>query len=559
MQHLFGDRPGRWTPAVLLIAFMVLWLAMVREINVYDESIILVGGMRWLAGDMPHRDFYSNYGPGQYAIIAGLIATFGKNLYLIRGFAVLVMAGVIALTFHLLVRRVSPIFCLLGTGLCAAFVLAAPNYLYPVFPVILLVLLGSNLLLSGDRAITSGQAAMAGACAGAAALFRYDSGFFMLVAHCLAIVILTDGPGAVARIKQALAPVLAYGLAAATVFAPFAIGYLATSPLQPFVHDIIEFPVQYYSSMRGLPFPDLASLLDQPLNLGVYFPVLAAAVVVADLAISRPWASSGARDQAQYRLIVVIFALSAVLFYKGVVRVSTLHMLMSVIPATLLAAVAFDRFWQRRSTWLVIGLVPLVALAPALGVAREMRDDVRDPARTYAGWQVADLADAERCAAPLAMGPVRVPPKYAAVARYLKVHSRPQDRIFVGLDRHDRTFANAVGVYFLADRLPASHWHHFDPGLQSRADIQRAIIAELEAYRTRWIVRDKSFSAVREPNDSAVSSGIRLLDDFIDARYRPVARVEDVEIWLAKGDAPSASAPVDTDLADCRLDPLARL
>ena len=105
------------------------------------------------------------------------------------------------------------------------------------------------------------------------------------------------------------------------------------------------------------------------------------------------------------------------------------------------------------------------------------------------------------------------------------VHStRPGELIFIGNGRHDKTFANVVMFYFLADRVPVSHWYHFDPGLQNSVDIQREIINELEANNTRIVVLDSRMDDMAEPNESARSSGVTLLDDYIAAHYQEFAR-----------------------------------
>jgi hypothetical protein len=113
----------------------------------------------------------------------------------------------------------------------------------------------------------------------------------------------------------------------------------------------------------------------------------------------------------------------------------------------------------------------------------------------------------------------------------------------MALNRHDRIFENPVGLYFAAGRPPATHWHQFDPGMQTRADIQSAIIGELERKRVRLVVRDATYEDFSEPNGSAVSSGVFLLDRYLDAHYRPVAASGPVSVWMLKGEKTLAYAP----------------
>ena len=68
----------------------------------------------------------------------------------------------------------------------------------------------------------------------------------------------------------------------------------------------------------------------------------------------------------------------------------------------------------------------------------------------------------------------------------------------------------------------------------------------------RWVVRDGSFDEVNEPNGSAQSSGITLLDRYLDTNYRPVASSGKVAIWLEIGETPISVHPV----GDCEAAPV---
>jgi hypothetical protein len=63
-------RPAVTTALVFVVSFLVVALVMSLEIGAFDEGIILTGAMRVAAGEVPHRDFYANYGPGQFYVLA---------------------------------------------------------------------------------------------------------------------------------------------------------------------------------------------------------------------------------------------------------------------------------------------------------------------------------------------------------------------------------------------------------------------------------------------------------------------------------------------------------
>jgi hypothetical protein len=97
---------------------------------------------------------------------------------------------------------------------------------------------------------------------------------------------------------------------------------------------------------------------------------------------------------------------------------------------------------------------------------------------------------------------------YIRISDYLRRFSQPGEMIFVGLNRRDKIWVNHVGLYFSAERRPATHWHQFDPCLQTRAEIQIRMIGELTRNHVRWVVRDASYDSIVEPNQSSASSGV---------------------------------------------------
>src|SRR3977135_674334 len=92
-------RSLRWGPLLLIFlsSALLLTFGMDRHIGVYDEGVILTGAMRVAAGEVPHRDFYANYGPAQFYLLAALFKCFGQYALIERAFDVLIRAGIVAL------------------------------------------------------------------------------------------------------------------------------------------------------------------------------------------------------------------------------------------------------------------------------------------------------------------------------------------------------------------------------------------------------------------------------------------------------------------------------
>jgi hypothetical protein len=114
---------------------------------------------------------------------------------------------------------------------------------------------------------------------------------------------------------------------------------------------------------------------------------------------------------------------------------------------------------------------------------------------------------------------------------FIESHTSPDQRLYVGLTRHDKIFAADNITYFATQRLPATRWSELDPDLESRYDIQTQMVDEFERNAPPYIVLDSEFAREHEPNDSSRSSGVTLLDDYIRDKYQQVASFGLMSVW----------------------------
>ena len=555
-------------PAIILVSFAAMLLLMPRDLFVFDEGIILVDAVRVFHGDIVHRDFYSTYGPAQYYLVGALFQIFGQGFLIERLYDILIRAIGIAVLFVVLRARVASAAALTYTVLGAFWMtntLDAP--IYPVFPCIPLALIGTFLLTAAPRGpISFRTLAAAGSIAGLCALFRYDVGFLVALAHVAPIGWRTwrSVPKA-ERVGYWLKAVTIYAGAALLVFSPAAILILANSALAGFVADVIDYPAKYYARMRSLPLPGLWGFQMHPMKVGLYFPVAAGLLSLFEVfrflhrRSARSIASASADEEADMEYLIGFGALSALLFIKGFVRMNEIHMVLAIIPALVIFAIVVKRWREgvvlRAAT--VVGV--LVVLVPTVDALKEqVGHSYRQKDRAVVQWLVMRLGlilpppeARTACTTVPAMGIAKLSPDYVRAVNYLDAYTRPNEPILVGLKRHDIVPGNAMALYFVANRSPATHWAQYDPGQQTRADIQATMIDELKRNSVRWIVRDGSFDYHNEPNDSSKSSGVKLLDDYIDRNYREVAASGNVSIWLNNAEA-ARPAPVAGDCLDRR-------
>ena len=117
---------------------MLIALAIKSPLNPYDEGLALVGGMRVLHGDIPLRDYWAIYPPGQSYVLAALFGVAGENVLVERVYDTLVRIA-LALVIYLVSARVLRSWrWALAPYLAAAVLLASATfYGYAVFPALL--------------------------------------------------------------------------------------------------------------------------------------------------------------------------------------------------------------------------------------------------------------------------------------------------------------------------------------------------------------------------------------------------------------------------------------
>jgi hypothetical protein len=339
-------------PVIFLVSFVILFLGMDRGFDFYDEGLILVGAMRVAAGQVPHRDFYANYGPGQFYTLAWLFDLFGRSILVERIYDLALRAAIVTVTYG-----ITAAYCRRWVAICTIIVCGfwlfssgLPSIAYPIIPILLLTLAGSRLLLPIFRGeVRTWRMLAAGGLAGLVALFRYDVGFALVFVHFCTITTAallgkSKEDGFTAWKRSGLLPYLS---GVACVFLPAALLYLAIAPIHPFLHDIILYPTKYYARARHLPFPGVRWRSLE--NLAVYLPVVVAALCLYSVITAKDRGETGAtstdsigRSQSWTGFFVLFGLLSTVFYFKGIIRISIGQILLSLIPSVIALAVLYE-------------------------------------------------------------------------------------------------------------------------------------------------------------------------------------------------------------------------
>lgn len=526
------DRPvdRYWMPwverlLVFALAFAFIFLASSRFINLYDEGIILTGASQMQRGLVIHRDFYANYGPAQFWLLSNFFSLFGAEVLIERIYDILIRSALALIAYGILLQYVRKSVAWVAVAFIVIWLGTTGSSGYPMYPALALILASVALLSStwsSNRPHLFGLAS--GTLSGLAFLFKYDVGIYGILAQIAFIffgAIFVNGENKQLS-RQTMATAAGYAMGVALPVAGLVAYLWAHGALQGFVHDIFVFSAGNYSQTRGLPMPSPRYIVEHGdlSSLSVYLPSLTAGSSVLLL-----WLSHRQRDALagpEKRLHLVLLALTfltIVFFMRGIVRASVEHIQVALLPSILLLFIG----WSGTSTnkFLRNGLSLFLASLFLLCTTHSAFERISH-------YPILGKAIAEG-GIPKAYW-FFVDPQRDSALQFVLKNTTEGESIFVGAGRHDKIFANDVSLYFLSQRRPATHWYQFDPGLQSNAEIQEMIVRDLEKNKPRIIWSESTWDNMNEPNTSALSTGVVLLDKYIADHYAPIATFGTINI-----------------------------
>ncbi len=522
----------------LLGAFLYFFL-LVRSspLNIHDEGYAVYGATRILRGDVPYRDFLVVYPPGQFYLLAGVFKLFGPAILVERILDISIRL-LISATIFLISARLTAFHCAAMTSMIAATWLGAAGfYGYAVFPALLFSLISMYCLLLYGSNRQAFLLAIIGVNVGLATLFRLDVGTYLFLAQAPSVALLAflhakhvDPPAKnpfIPSLKAGafflvgvLAPVLAW-------FTYLGVKASATTVWSA----VVVIPVTRLGDVRHLPLPPILPTLTNNHNTsyadGVWSylqfpfffwcPLAIYGVSVFQMTARFLRSSRSPRNTGPslyLGLPVNVFGLG--LFALAQSRADRIHVLptliISLIPLALLLFHAVEspmEYAAKGFAWMIMILL-ILPTASDLYLQKE-------GIFTAAWSRCSSRPERAQC--------IPVQPDQGLAVEYIRSVTRPDERIFVGNVRHDRVWINDISFYFLADRHSASRHYDLVPGLVTTSDVQREIIQDLEAHHVVYVVLADQFEGALEPNQSSMSSGVMLLDDFIRAHYKPVVHI----------------------------------
>jgi hypothetical protein len=551
----FSTKEALLTAALFLGALGLYSLEWRHDLN-WGWGFSAVGAERVLAGEIPYRDFWTMYAPGQFYLLALLFRIFGTHI-LVERVAAAVICSAAACICYRLTRNFG------GSGwsaLACAGIFGAAIYntgyfknlgTYP--PTIFFILIALNLITLYYKLNKLSYLVAAGLITGVVVVFKHDVGAYTAVAITAGLAahhVLTAGLKR-SQVYSFLLKLISYSAGFTVIVLPLSI-WIAMVAGSDALQDLIIFPLTDFPLARPEAYPGLLPFWvynPSPLillhNFFTYlifampFGLFLLGLAATGLAI--------ARRKPEAAALGITFSIGYLLHYRAAhIQINTHLITMSLYAAWL--GIMFYRevkpgFSTRRlslaarwlpAVWVVGWFLSLAALP------------------VYNAWKKWPTETAELSLAKLSG--FRVSPEraraLAELSAFVETHVPPDQKLFVGLQRHDAIVIGDALPYFMLNRPSATRYQELHPAIADTARVQREMIADLQNEHVpliilKYIFSDEELDGVKQDLlKNLPDVGATDLDEFIHQNYMKVQKFDAYEVWIRKGPTKAETAGV---------------
>jgi 4-amino-4-deoxy-L-arabinose transferase-like glycosyltransferase len=529
------------TTVILFCLLLILLVSIKTPFKIYDEGSVVFNATRIMNGDVPYRDFWAIYPPGQFYSLATLFRIFGTTLFVVRIYDTIVRF-VIVISLYFIAKKITSrplalLVCIFSTLLLAS----ARFYAYPVFPSMALILLSFLSLFEYYNTKLRRWLFLTGVLTGISVLFRWDIGLYSFISVIMTIVLFhffyvmneTKSSGKIFFVISEQVFILSFGVLLFVL--PFYGYWCLRSGFNNLWSQIVTFPALVHRDLRWKPYPSIIPPLI-PLNLGLlgirinypkflnwlqfYLPIVVYCIAIIHFFILL--IKKRLSFNIQFFGSTALLFLGVLLFAQALSRYDYIHILPSSIIALLILIFLVDRLLLILKNLVIkysfILLLTLFIFIYFISPVRILLYTINNfsPFGCYSNIERA--------------GCVYIRKDQEQAVEYIRAHTKNSESIFVGNRRHDIIFLNDIGFYFLSNRPSATKYHELFPGVATTLLIQEVIVRDIELKNVNWIVFFNEPES-GEPNASSVYSGVHFLDDFIHSEYAPVTEFGSYGIW----------------------------
>ncbi|WPD21677.1 MAG: hypothetical protein SD837_15895 [Candidatus Electrothrix scaldis] len=483
---------------LILFAISVGYLVPVLSMRVglYDEGIVLTGADRILKGDIPYRDFWTIYTPGQYYTLAFLFKVFGSSILVERIYDIFVKAAISVLSFVIVLQLdFSRKVALVSWAMSLFWVAYMQFAVYPVYPALLLIYLSINSYFNYIRKYNIQSLIFCAVFIAITALFRHDFGAMAFLAVTITIFI------KIFFLKEGKRREIVYFIGAVFIVSlPFlAIAWMKIG-LNVLVNQMILLPAEIMPKYRWVPYPDLSFI-------NIEFYVVPLVVFIGNIIGIALILKKQEKNNLLIQGILLVSLLGFFLLNQVRVRSDLVHLLPAAIVSFLLVPFIWRGFYEVFSLTVSRIMYLLVIIMFSASFFKAVILNKRHSLR-YRNVVAVELSRA---------GCASIPLDLQYTISYIQNNTSKNDSIYVGVTDHDQFIANDTIIYYLSERNYATRFNQFDPGVSNTLDAQKIIIGELERKKTNLLVLSNSYWY--EPNETRFNFNVNIIDNYIKKCY----------------------------------------
>lgn len=452
---------------IYTIGFIYLLISFNYGINIYDEGLILVGGMRVLSGDLPYSDFWTIYAPGTYYFSA-FLQIFTTQIWFHKLIAI-VISFVIATqlnSIYTLLTRKKHYFVFIAAIIISGFGL---KFITASGLGLMMALFAIYSGLKYFRSSNEKYVLRAGILIGLTALFRHDFAAYVFIPFLLSLIFDNNREGLLGRISKLLMGVLPAIVLFAILGAFVGFGNM--------FDQLVVFPLTKFNLTRSLPFPfiwNAQSISDSMSNyfynawIAVMF-LVPPVIAIANYLLFR---------KHKHASLFIFYGLLVLLFYNQALNRSDYeHLLPSLLLALPLVFSVIGTIETRfyRNFALIISAVFLLII-PIGKKANFAKQHYKNNVLVKSNLPALNH---------IYLDPVQsLQYEYAAEIERNIIKGA---NTFIGLKDMSSIEINDVMAYYVLDLKPNTRYHELHPGIADNKRYQIELLKEL-ADKNQFVI-----------------------------------------------------------------------
>jgi len=499
---------------IYAIGFIYLLISFNYGVNIYDEGLVLVGGMRVLDGDLPYSDFWTIYAPGTYYLSA-FLQLLTTQIWL-QKFIAIVVTFIVAIQLNSIYRLLThkrQYYVFIAAIILSGFGL---KYLNASSLGLMFALTGIYYGLKYFKTSDNRMILKSGLSIGITALFRHDFAFYIFVPFLLSLLFDVNKKNLLNKII-ALFKVL---LPAILVFILLGI----FTGFNNIFDQLVVFPLTKFSSTRSLPFPllwEARAISDSMSNyfynawISIMF-LVPPIIAIANYIIFR---------KHNYASLYIFYGLLVLLFFNQALNRSDYSHL---LPALLLAlplvysiiASVNTKFYRVVALGLSAVFFLIIPIGKKLNYAKKNYISKVDSSSTIPTLNFIHLEE-------------------SLVQRYDFIKEVESNIIkggntFIGLKDMSSIEINDVLSYYILGIKPNTKYHELHPGIADNKYYQSELLEQLITQNQYVILLDIKPLVVLDKNTD--------FNEKLDQFYSYVIKTPSIDLLINKNAYPKKDA-----------------